>query len=372
MIHRRAQAPPRPGAGPGMTHFFAAAANLPGAAASLPGAAATLAVSAVLLALGAPRLLAQPSPSAPTAAAPAATSPAAASPAPPLPSVQQVLSRSTDARGGAARLHAVRTRREIGRIALGAGNEFPLTIEHKRPSGMRMEIELQGAKLIRAYDGSRGWQKAPQATAPESLAGDDLHNLANEADFDGVLVDTAAKGKAELIGREKVGGRDAYRLRITQTGGDVSYYDVDATSYLPIHWEGSRRLSGKQVVFESDFNDYREAGGVKYPFEIVSSMKGSTQKQKITFAKVEINPPIEDARFAEASAAQPPAAPPQSPPPPPQPTQKPPAPTPPPPTPPAPNPPPPNPPAPNPPPPTPPPANPPPPAPPPSNSPAPR
>ena len=236
--------------------------------------------------------------------------------------LKEVLAKSLAARGGAPKLHAVETRREIGMLALGAGNEWPFTVEHKRPNRMRMEIVLQGAQLIRTFDGVHGWQKQPQAPAPEPLSGDDLHNIANEADFDNVLVDTAAKGKAELLGREAIGGKDAYKVRVTLLSGDVFDYYIDAASYLPIHWEGGRLINGKPVVFESDFNDYREAGGVKYPFQILSSIKGSAQKQKITFTKIEINPPIEDARFTPASIAAPPAA---GPPPQPSPTPPPPA-----------------------------------------------
>jgi outer membrane lipoprotein-sorting protein len=229
------------------------------------------------------------------------------------PTVQEVLASSLAARGGAQKLKAITTRREIGTLGLGAGNEWPFVVEHKRPNLMRMEIELQGTKLIRVFDGARGWQKQPQSPAPEQLAGDDLHNIANEADFDNALIDTAAKGKAELLGKEPIGGaagaggKPAYKVQVTLKNGDLFYYYIDAASYLPIHWEGSRMISGKPVLFESDFNDYREAGGVKYPFQIVSSIKGSVQKQKITFTKIEINPPIDDARFTPASMALPPA-----------------------------------------------------------------
>lgn len=234
--------------------------------------------------------------------------PLPAAPAPSSPTVQEVLAKSLAARGGAAKLRAVVTRREIGKLGLGAGNEWPFTVEHQRPNRMRMEIELQGTKLIRAFDGARGWQKQPQAPTPEQLAGDDLHNIANEADFDNALVDTSAKGKAELVGKEPVGGHDAFKVRVTLLSGDVFYYYVDAASYLPIHWEGSRMINGKPVVFESDFSDYRDAGGVKYAFQILSSIKGSAQKQKITFTKIEINPPIDDARFTPGSLLAPPAA----------------------------------------------------------------
>jgi hypothetical protein len=234
---------------------------------------------------------------------------------PPPPTLEKVLEKSLAARGGAQKLKAVSTRREIGTLGLGAGNEWPFVVEHKRPNLMRMEIELQGTKLIRTFDGTHGWQKQPQSPAPEQLTGDDLHNIANEADFDNVLVDTSAKGKAELLGKESIGGaaggvgsKPAYKVQVTLKSGDLFYYYIDAASYLPVHWEGSRMINGKPVLFESDFNDYRDAGGVKYPFEIVSSIKGSVQKQKITFTKIEINPAIDDTRFTPASMAVPPAS----------------------------------------------------------------
>ncbi|HEV3077255.1 MAG TPA: hypothetical protein VHB47_22725 [Thermoanaerobaculia bacterium] len=235
---------------------------------------------------------------------------------PAAPTLAEVLARSLAARGGNQKVHAVTTRRETGMLALGAGNEWPFTVEHKRPRSFRMELELQGASLVRTFDGAHGWQKQPQGAAPEPLAGDDLHNIFNEADFDNALVDTSTKGKAELVGKETMGGHDAYKVRVTLLSGDVFDYGVDAVSYLPIHWEGSRLINGKPVVFESDFTDYRDAGGVKYPFQIESSIKGSAQKQKITFSKIEVNVPIDDARFTPASIAAPPAATPAAAPPP--------------------------------------------------------
>ncbi len=260
-------------------------------------------VAACWLLVAAAALLA---PALPAAPKPPAAPAAPATPA--TPTLAEVLARSLAARGGGPKVHAVTTRREAGTLALGAGNEWPFVVEHKRPRSFRMEIELQGAPLVRTFDGAHGWQKQPQGAAPEPLAGDDLHNIFNEADFDNALVDTSSKGRAELLGKETIGGHDAYKVRVTLLSGDVFDFWVDAASYLPIHWEGGRLINGKPVVFESDFSDYRDAGGVKYAFQIESSIKGSAQKQKITFNRIEINPPIDDARFTPASIAAPPAA----------------------------------------------------------------
>ncbi len=238
-----------------------------------------------------------------------------ASPQPPSPTVQEVLAKSAAARGGAKQLHAVTTRREVGTLGLGAGNEWPFVVEHKRPGGCeRSQVLVARAASSRC----RLRQAVRPVPRPRCHLG--AHNIANEADFDNALIDTATKGKAELLGKESIGGtagagsaagaagKIAYKVQVTLTNGDVFYYYIDATSYLPIHWEGSRLISGKPVLFESDFNDYRDAGGVKIPFQIVSSIKGSAQKQKITLSKIETNVPIDDARFTPASMAAPPAA----------------------------------------------------------------
>jgi len=224
-----------------------------------------------------------------------------------LPTVNDLLARSLEARGGRAKLSAVVTRRESGRLALAEGAEWPFTLEHKRPRSVRMEIDLQGAKLIRAYDGVHGWQMQPQKKVAEEMGLDDSRNMASEADFDfgGALIETNVKGRAELVGKQTADGRDAYRLKVVLLTGDVFTYDLDATTYLPIHWEGARWINGKPVVFESSFADYRDVDGIKYPFLISTWMKGAAQKQKRTFTKIENNPPIEDARFATPAGATP-------------------------------------------------------------------
>jgi hypothetical protein len=232
--------------------------------------------------------------------------------------VQEVLAKSLAARGGHDKLAAIKTRREVGRLSLGEGSEFPIEVDHVRPRKMRMVLTLQGASLLRSFDGEHGWQWQPQAKAPEALAGDDLHNISNEAEFDfaGYLIDTAAKGKAELAGKETYDGHQAYKVKLTLNSGDVFVYGIDSTSYLPIHWEGGRSINGKRLVYESSFSDYRDVGGIKYPFLIVSSLQGSAQHQKMTFTTIENNPRIDEVIFempaapaAPAAGAAPPAAP---------------------------------------------------------------
>ncbi len=85
--------------------------------------------------------------------------------------------------------------------------------------------------------------------------------MADQADIDGPLVDYKAKGhQVELVGKEKVEGSDAYKLKVTKKDGDVEYYFLDADSYLPVRVEGKRTIRGTEIEGESTLGDYKEAG----------------------------------------------------------------------------------------------------------------
>jgi len=62
---------------------------------------------------------------------------------------------------------------------------------------------------------------------------DNLRDLLLAADFDGPLVDYAAKGNTiEYLGHDAVDGDDALRLKVTLKNGDIIYYYLDPTPIL--------------------------------------------------------------------------------------------------------------------------------------------
>ena len=222
--------------------------------------------------------------------------------------VDQIIAKNIEAHGGLEKIKAQKTLRFSGRMTLGPGLEAPAVMEQKRPGSFRLEITLQGLTAVQAYDGQTGWQINPFAGKkdPELMGEDDLKEAQEQADIDGPLIDYKAKGnKVELVGREKVEGSDAYKLKVTLKNGDVHYFYLDADTFLEIKEESKRMIRGTEVEGETTFGDYKEEGGVMMPHSFESGPKGSTQKQHITIEKVEINPPIEDARFKLPAAAKP-------------------------------------------------------------------
>jgi hypothetical protein len=226
-------------------------------------------------------------------------------------SVDEVISNYIAARGGLDKIKSVKTERVGGTISFGPDADGPFLVERKRPLKLHMEITLNGLTLVRVYDGkSAGWIYNPFQPNPsvQPMSQYDLNNIFDEADFDGPFVDYKDKGnKVEFADKEEVLGKPAYKLKLTNKNGDTSFFYFDASSSMLLKWEGTRKVEGKDVPWESFFHDFREINGLKYPFLIESDAPGTNQTQKIAAEKIEVNIPLEDARFEKpnppASAA---------------------------------------------------------------------
>ncbi len=224
------------------------------------------------------------------------------------PSVDEIIAKHFEAQGGVEKLKAVNTWRFTGTMTLGQGMEAPFVMERKRPDKSRMEFTFSGMTGIRAFDGKKGWQVMPfmGSKDPEPFTDEDNAEAAEDADFDGPLMDYKAKGNTvELVGTEPIEGADAYELKITRKNGKVEYTWLDTETYLTVKQEAKRKVRGTEIEGESYLSDYKEVDGLLVPFTMSQGMKGSDRRQTMTFDKVEVNVPIEDASFVMPVSAAP-------------------------------------------------------------------
>jgi len=214
----------------------------------------------------------------------------------------EIVSKYVKTIGGMDKIGAVKTLRRSGKFTGGGGFEARVLEEKKRPNAIRQEFSLQGMVGVTAYDGKNGWKIEPWQGKkdPEPLGEEEMKSIVEDSDFDGPLVNYAAKGnKVEYIGTEPVEGTDAYKLKITLKNGDVEYYYMDTDYYVPIKITTQRMVRGEQREYEMSLGDYKEAGGVYFPYSSETNAKGSPNKQKISIEKIEVNAPIADSRFVE-------------------------------------------------------------------------
>jgi hypothetical protein len=229
---------------------------------------------------------------------------------------EELVAKNIQAKGGLEKLKAIRSVRMSG-TQDNDGFKAAVVQENKRPNLVRETFALQGMTSIQAYDGASGWQVRPFGGRkdPELMGEEDLRSLLLDADFDGPLVDYKEKGnKIESLGHDIVDGDDAYKLKVTLNNGDILYYYLDPDTFLEIRKEGQLFLRGSVQEFVVNLGSYKPVNGVMFPFWSASGPKGADPLPNTTFDKIEVNLPLEDAKFAVPAALKAVAAKPNSPP----------------------------------------------------------
>src|SRR5437899_5521181 len=213
--------------------------------------------------------------------------------------VDEVIAKNIQAKGGADKLKSVRSLRTTAKFSQGS-LRADFRQENKRADKVREEFIIQGLAQVQAYDGKTGWQISPFGGRkdPELLSQDDLKSLIVDADIDGPLVDYKEKGhKAELVGHDSMEGTDCFKIKLSMKNGDVRYYYLDADSYLELKVEIQTTIRGALQESELYYGDYEQVNGIYYPFAVEQAQKGSSSRQQFSVEKIEQNVDLDDSLF---------------------------------------------------------------------------
>jgi outer membrane lipoprotein-sorting protein len=227
------------------------------------------------------------------AAATYAQAPAAAT-----PSVDALIAKNLQAKGGEAKLKSVQSMKMSGKVTIH-GMEVPMTIMTRRPNLMRQEMQIQDKRLVQGFDGEKAWMINPftgSETAQE-LSGPQAELTKDQADFDGSLIDYKSKGHTiEVVGTEDVGGAKTHKLKVTKKSGNVEYYYLDADSGIELKRSAQVEQGGNTVNVETELSDYRSVDGIMMPHAVKTSLNGQATGSVIV-EKIELNVTLDPAQF---------------------------------------------------------------------------
>ena len=241
-------------------------------------------------------------------------------------SAAQIVEKNVSARGGLDRWHAIQALEFKGKMQAGGNKRSTLAIpgaktspeiKMKRPDEQaqlpfvwdfsrghkqRLEIEFNGQTAVQVYDGSQGWKLRPflNRHEVEKFTPEELKATAEQCDLDGCLIDYAAKGsKVESAGVEKIEGRDAYKLKVTDKNGYERHIWVDAQNFLEVKVEGTpRRLDGKYHPVAIYLRDYRPVNGLMMPYLLETTVEGVRDTEKVEIEEIVSNPKLDASKFA--------------------------------------------------------------------------
>jgi hypothetical protein len=218
--------------------------------------------------------------------------------------VDEIVSHYLKTIGGMEKIQAVQTLRRTGKYIGGGGFEAVVVQENKRGNFVREEFSLQGMTAINAYDGKTGWKIEPWngKKDPEALGEGEMKSILEDSDFDGPLVNYQQKGnKVEFAGMDKFEGTDTFKLKVTKPNGDVYIYYLDTDYYVPIKIDTKRMIRGAEREYETALGDYKEVAGWYLPYSSETNVKGSPDKSKVVYEKIEANVSIDESRFSMPS-----------------------------------------------------------------------
>ena len=126
-----------------------------------------------------------------------------------------------------------------------------------------------------------------------------------ELDVRGGLVDYAAKGSTvELLGKEKVGEADAYKIKLTPKSGNEVIYYIDAKTWYLLRETrkgampggggggggGARPGGNSDGTINIDYSNYQKsADGFVFPYTVSFGFGSS-----MNYEKIEVNKPIDE------------------------------------------------------------------------------
>ncbi|MBV9497153.1 MAG: aspartyl protease family protein, partial [Acidobacteria bacterium] len=202
---------------------------------------------------------------------------------------QQALDRWAAALGGRAKLANIQAvQRELAFRTGGIDGTDREWITAKGQA--RTEVEMGGFSSVTIFDGHEGWAADGDAQ-PHRLAGPDLTGAITTAYLDSYAQFFPERGKASITLQD---GEYA-TLVITPEGGREIRVLLDKKTWLPHAMIQPLQERTQTVTFLS----WKEAGGVKFPSEILQSTGDAKFDVRMTTKKIDVNPAVDVALFAK-------------------------------------------------------------------------
>ncbi|HXE79624.1 MAG TPA: hypothetical protein VNK41_02655 [Vicinamibacterales bacterium] len=229
------------------------------------------------------------------AQAPAATS---------TPTVDELIRKNIDARGGEERLQSIDTRRVTGTISIG-DRQAKLRVLAKRPNLMLQEMLDGDQRFVTAFDGQQAWAVNPMlGGTPQRIDGPPGEALRAQAQFDGPLIGAYRRGdRIEVVGPELVDGVLTWKLAV-HTGDRVVHVYLDQQTGLERKVSAAIAGEAGDLLIESVFSDFETVEGLTMPRRVETRVGGELQAT-VQLQSVEFNVPLDDSEFKMPSASTP-------------------------------------------------------------------
>ena len=215
----------------------------------------------------------------------------------PLPTLDAVLSKFAQAKGGEDALNKITTR--VIQVEESHQGQTSSIVAYQKAGKMYSTVTTPQGTAGTLFNGTNAWITTPQGSFPAE--GFDYIVLSREAQMNPIAALQDYKAK-RLRGQAKIGDVMTYVVQATAPDGRVEFMFFDQQSGLLIRRTiRDRTIFGAQPV-EADYSDFRMTDGVDIPYKIMWYTSG--QADTYVVKDVKDNAPVDDSKFTPPQMPQ--------------------------------------------------------------------
>jgi hypothetical protein len=211
-------------------------------------------------------------------------------------SVDEIIRKYLDARGGQHKLNAIRSIYMEGSRRM-METQIPVKVSIVQNKLYRNDFKINDLPGYSIITPAQGWTCIPtRSTNAEPIPGDQISGMQLQLDIAGPLVNYKAKGhKAELQGKEMIDGKETYKIKMTLHNKEEIYYYIDKESSLLIQSKQINVNDASQEII-TNYSDYKMFDGVMFPQTISNPAEGIMQGST-TFDTIVVNKDIDESQY---------------------------------------------------------------------------
>lgn len=221
-----------------------------------------------------------------------------------VPTVDELLGKYIQAIGGEANVGRVRsfvaTGKSVGYRGFGGGGVVELSVQapDKRATHINFPEYPDRGVSVRTYDGRTGWIATPLAVVPKyELAGSERDGARMDA-----MLAIPSQIKTALTDLRvgpptTIDDKDVNVLQGNGPNGTLATLYFDDKTNLLVRMVRHGRSPIGRVPTQVDYSDYRDVGGIKFPYRWTFAWLDG--RDNFEFADVKMNVPIDAAKFGE-------------------------------------------------------------------------
>ena len=206
----------------------------------------------------------------------------------------EIIGKYITAIGGKDKWTQVKSMKVNGYIEV-QGIKINFTQQAVQGTGVRVDAEFQGQKIIDITTPTMGWSQNPFGgkSTLQPISGEELQQKLDELDIQDEFVDYATKGSSvEFIGKDEEDGNEFYKIKMVTKNKNESVYFFDVNTSLIYKEEKTVKQQGQEMKMVTKLLDYKTI-----PFGIKIPHKSEQMGQVLVMDVIEVNPVIDENIF---------------------------------------------------------------------------